>query len=198
MIEYVDLQCPYCAQYAIYVLPPVLRRFVRTRRVQLEMRRSAALGSSRRVAARALYAAAEEDRMWQSADLFYHNQGEENSGYVTPQLLRMLPPGKRVAEQRRRRGEIAAHALRGAAECQEREALPRDWDADVPARSPRRTAATAEVQEARGSRLHRRPRRPSPEAAMSRRSAIALLVTLAWACAASPTASAHRGNPDYP
>jgi protein-disulfide isomerase len=90
MIEYVDLQCPFCAQYSIYVLPPMLRRYVRTRRVQLEMRPIAALGKDSAVAARALLAAGEEDRMWQFADLFYRNQGQENSGYVTPELLRTI------------------------------------------------------------------------------------------------------------
>ncbi len=54
------------------------------------MRPIASLGKDSAVAARALFAAGEENRMWQFADLFYRNQGEENSGYVTPELLRLI------------------------------------------------------------------------------------------------------------
>ena len=35
-------------------------------------------------------AAAQQDRLWNFVDLVYLNQGEENSGYVTPAYLRGL------------------------------------------------------------------------------------------------------------
>jgi protein-disulfide isomerase len=35
-------------------------------------------------------AASEQDKLWQFADAFFSNQGEENSGYVTDSFLRAL------------------------------------------------------------------------------------------------------------
>ena len=43
----------------------------------------ARLGDRRRV----LHAAGPQSRLWKATDLFYRNQGEENSGYVTDQFL---------------------------------------------------------------------------------------------------------------
>ena len=45
------------------------------------------LGPDSDVAARAAYAAAARDRMWNFIDVFYRNQGTENTGYVTPAFL---------------------------------------------------------------------------------------------------------------
>jgi protein-disulfide isomerase len=97
LIEYVDLQCPFCAEYSLFILPFVVGRHVRTGQVQLEMRPLGFLGKDSAVAARALSVAAQQNRLWQFADLFYRNQGQENSGYVTPELLSMIARQARVS-----------------------------------------------------------------------------------------------------
>src|SRR5207237_817772 len=61
------------------------------------------IGADSKTAAAALASAAKQNRAWQFADLFYLNQGTENSGYVKPEFIRSLaqaagaPPGPIVA-----------------------------------------------------------------------------------------------------
>ena len=90
LVEFADLQCPYCARFDREFLPDVLDRMVRTGRIRIELRPVAFLGSDSSPAAAATVAAGFQNRMWQFADLFYRNQGPENSGYVTPAFLGAL------------------------------------------------------------------------------------------------------------
>jgi protein-disulfide isomerase len=87
LVEFADLQCPYCARFDRRVLPAVIERFVRPGRLRIELRPVAFLGPGSSTGAAATVAAGTQDRMWQFADLFYRNQGAENSGYVTPVFL---------------------------------------------------------------------------------------------------------------
>jgi protein-disulfide isomerase len=90
LVEFADLQCPFCAQFDRLVLPAVVERFVRPGRLRVELRPVAFIGPDSRTGAAATVAAGAQDRMWQFADLFYRNQGAENSGYVTPEFLGRL------------------------------------------------------------------------------------------------------------
>ena len=87
LVEFADLQCPFCAQFDRDVLPAVIERFVRPGRLRIELRPVAFLGPDSSTGAAATVAAGEQDRMWQFADLWYRNQGPENSGYATPEFL---------------------------------------------------------------------------------------------------------------
>jgi protein-disulfide isomerase len=87
LVEFADLQCPFCARFHRDILPTVIERFVRPGRLRLELRPVAFLGPDSSPAAAAVVAAGLQDRMWQFADLFYRNQGSENSGYVTPRFI---------------------------------------------------------------------------------------------------------------
>jgi protein-disulfide isomerase len=90
LVEFADLQCPYCAQAANDALPAVIDRYVRTGRVKIEFQPLAFIGSDSQTAAQYAAAAAQQDRLWQFVELFYRNQGEENSGYVTQDYLDRL------------------------------------------------------------------------------------------------------------
>jgi protein-disulfide isomerase len=88
MVEFADLQCPFCAQYAGDVLPDVVRRYVRPGDVRLELDLISRIGPDSERGARAALAAGLQDKMWQFADLFYGNQGTENSGYADDGFIR--------------------------------------------------------------------------------------------------------------
>ncbi len=88
MVEFADLQCPFCAQYAGDVLPDVVRRYVRPGGVRLELDVISRIGPDSERGARAAVAAGLQDKMWQFADVFYGNQGIENSGYVDDGFIR--------------------------------------------------------------------------------------------------------------
>ena len=87
LTEFADLQCPYCRDYAVGALPQIIERYVRTKKLRLELRVRGFLGLDSGVAARAAHAAASRDRLWNFVDVFYRNQGRENSGYVTSRFL---------------------------------------------------------------------------------------------------------------
>lgn len=87
LVEFADLQCPFCRDYAVNVLPQIVDNYVRTGQLRLELRVLRFLGPDSESAAAGAAAAAQSDRLWQYADLFYQRQGMENSGYVTHDFL---------------------------------------------------------------------------------------------------------------
>lgn len=90
LVEFVDLQCPFCAELARDALPSLIDREVRARRLRLELRVLAFIGPDSQRTARFAAAAARQDRAWHFVELFFRNQGRENSGYATDEFLRRL------------------------------------------------------------------------------------------------------------
>jgi protein-disulfide isomerase len=90
LVEFVDPQCPFCAQYSRDVLPTVVRRYVRTGRVRLRLEPLTILGGDSKTMASLAAAASLQDRAWQLMELFYENQGDEGSGYATDTYLRKI------------------------------------------------------------------------------------------------------------
>jgi protein-disulfide isomerase len=90
LIEYADLQCPACRAYADAYFPTILEQYVRPGRVRAEFRGIAFIGPDSETALRYALAAGLQDRLWQLQDALYRNQGPENSGWVTEELLRVL------------------------------------------------------------------------------------------------------------
>jgi protein-disulfide isomerase len=87
LVEFVDLQCPFCRDYTLNVMPTVLREFVRPGKINMDMKVRAFIGPDSLTAAKVAGGAAQQSRIWPFADVFYTQQGEENSGYVTPEFL---------------------------------------------------------------------------------------------------------------
>lgn len=82
MVEYVDLQCPFCQQFETQAMPKLLQRYVRTGKVKIEARPIAFIGpDSERGRAGAL-AAAEQNRLFNYMQVLYLNQGTENTGWL--------------------------------------------------------------------------------------------------------------------
>lgn len=87
LVEYADFQCPFCRQFDVEVLPGLVDRYVRSGDLRLELRGLAFIGADSRKALEHVVAAAEDDKAWDYADLLFHNQGPENAGWVTDELL---------------------------------------------------------------------------------------------------------------
>ena len=111
LVEFADLQCPFCARFDRTVLRAVIDRFVRRGRLRIELRPVAFLGPDSGPAAGATLAAGLQDRMWQFADIFYRNQGAENSGYVTAQFLQRVARAAGLDVERWRRDSADASRL---------------------------------------------------------------------------------------
>jgi protein-disulfide isomerase len=116
LVEFADLQCPFCAEYHHNVFPELLERYVRTGQVRLELRLLRFLGPDSDRLARVAAAASTENRMWQFVGLAYQRQGAENSGYATEDFINSLVTDAGLgdldagaeADQLVRRGENAA------------------------------------------------------------------------------------------
>lgn len=87
LVEFGDLQCPICKQYAEVVLPAVIDGPVRNGTANMEFENWAILGPDSALAARAAIAAGEQDLMWSFIETFYDEQGVEGSGYITDEFL---------------------------------------------------------------------------------------------------------------
>lgn len=90
LIEYADLQCPYCGEFARNVLPTVVREYVRPGKLKLVFRGLAFIGPDSTKALQAVYSAGQQDRAWDVLERLYEAQGAENSGWVTDDLLRRI------------------------------------------------------------------------------------------------------------
>lgn len=88
LVEFADPQCPYCARWSDRTFPVVVRRFVRTGKVRVELRGLHFLGPDSETALRAVLAAGLQNRAWNMNEELYARQGEENTGWVTEAVLR--------------------------------------------------------------------------------------------------------------
>lgn len=93
LVEFADLQCPYCREFAATSWPDIVQKYVRTGKVRMELRLTDILGKDSAKANKAVMAASLQNRMWDASMRFYDVQGEENSGYVTPTFLRGILSG---------------------------------------------------------------------------------------------------------
>ena len=87
VIEYGDPQCSSCKFFSENVAPDLISGDVKSGSVKYEFRPLLIIGPDSKPAMRAALAAGEQDRFWNFLQLFYLNQGGENSGYVTDSFL---------------------------------------------------------------------------------------------------------------
>jgi protein-disulfide isomerase len=90
LVEYADAQCPGCRAYTETIFPVVVNRYVRTGKVRIEFRGYPFIGEDSVKGYRFLLAAARQNRLWNLQEAMYRNQGAENSGWVTDDLIRRL------------------------------------------------------------------------------------------------------------
>jgi len=100
LVEYADLQCPYCAQWALRTLPVLVSAYVRPGKLRIEFRGLAFIGPDSAVALRTAVAAGRHERLWDFVDGLYLAQGAENSGWVSDALLRQLAGSAGLAYDR--------------------------------------------------------------------------------------------------
>jgi protein-disulfide isomerase len=88
--EFADLQCPICREFNQDTLSKLIPNEVRAGKAKLVFRN---LQTATRDAdtfnaeAKAALAAGKQNKQWHYVELFYRNQGEENSGYVDGAFL---------------------------------------------------------------------------------------------------------------
>jgi protein-disulfide isomerase len=90
LIMYGDLQCPICKEYIEEVLPPIIAKNVKGGETRMLYRDFIIIGPESIPAGEAALAAGAQGKGWTFIQLFYRNQGEENSGYVTESFIESI------------------------------------------------------------------------------------------------------------
>jgi len=88
MIEYVDLQCPFCEQFETATMPDVISRYVRTGKLKVEARVIAILGLDSQTGRLAALAAGAQNKQFNFMQLLYDNQGAENTGWLDDDIVK--------------------------------------------------------------------------------------------------------------
>jgi protein-disulfide isomerase len=96
LVEYGDLQCPICKEYSEEVLPQIMEGPVKKGKAKLVFHNFTIIGPQSIPAGTAALAAGEQGRGWSYIELFYRNQGKENSGYATDDFLEAVAKGAGV------------------------------------------------------------------------------------------------------
>jgi len=88
-----DLECPICREFTVEALPQIIPKWVRTGKLRIEYQsmetatREPEVFKEQQVAA---YAAGKQQKAWNFIETFYHEQGEEDSGYVTEKYIQEI------------------------------------------------------------------------------------------------------------
>jgi protein-disulfide isomerase len=98
--EFADLQCPFCRDYTLKQLPSIVAKYVKTGKVKMVFKNYAFIGPDSLTAARAAEAAGKQNKLWNFIDVFYNNQGTENTDYVTDAFLTKIADGAGVDAKR--------------------------------------------------------------------------------------------------
>ena len=87
---FIDLQCPFCREFAERVEPTLVERYARTGKARLVVRNLAFLGPESRAAARMAGAVGLQDHLWQFSALVFAAAKSENSGALDDAFLRRM------------------------------------------------------------------------------------------------------------
>jgi protein-disulfide isomerase len=95
MVEFADLQCPFCREYTEKVMPTLIAEYVARRKLRMVFHNVVIIDQDSHLAAEMATAASLQNKLWEYVDVFYANQGEEHSGYITDAFLERI--GKAVS-----------------------------------------------------------------------------------------------------
>ncbi len=93
LVEYADLQCPYCAQWARETLPVLVDEYVEAGKLRIVFQGLAFIGPDSDKALRTAIAAGQDNHLWDVVHGLYASQGAENSGWVTDGLVGEIASG---------------------------------------------------------------------------------------------------------
>jgi protein-disulfide isomerase len=98
-----DLECPICKEFTEGALKPLIERYVRPGKLKIEYRNletATREPETFRTQQAAALSAGKQQKAWDYIELFYHQQGQEDTEYVTEKYLQELAkqvPGLNLA-----------------------------------------------------------------------------------------------------
>jgi protein-disulfide isomerase len=87
MMIFIDLQCPFCQNYETTIMPTIVRKYVRTGKLRIKVEPWAFIGPDSIRGQHAMFAAAEQNKAWQFAQVLYVNQQTENTGWLNDSMV---------------------------------------------------------------------------------------------------------------
>jgi protein-disulfide isomerase len=88
MVEYVDLQCPFCQAFETQAMPTLISRYVRPGKLKVEVRPIAIRGSDSLLGQSGAIAAGMQNKMFDFMQLLYDNQGVEQTGWLNDTIVK--------------------------------------------------------------------------------------------------------------
>ena len=87
MVMFIDLQCPFCQNYETTVMPTIIKKYVRTGKVRVQVQPWAFIGPDSVRGQKAMFAAAKQNKAWNFAEILYVNQSTENTGWLSDSMV---------------------------------------------------------------------------------------------------------------
>ena len=87
MVMFIDLQCPFCQNYETTVMPTIIKKYVRTGKVRVQVQPWAFIGPDSVRGQKAMFAAAKQNKAWNFAEVLYVNQSQENTGWLNDSMV---------------------------------------------------------------------------------------------------------------
>jgi protein-disulfide isomerase len=90
MLMFIDVQCPVCQNYEVTSLPTVVKKYIKTGKVQLHLKPWAFIGPQSDTGRLGVIAAAQQNKGYEYAKVLYDNQGAEESGWLTGREMAVI------------------------------------------------------------------------------------------------------------
>ncbi|MEH3054682.1 MAG: thioredoxin domain-containing protein [Patulibacter minatonensis] len=92
LIEFLDVQCPFCRDHQLDSQPKVINELVKTGKARLTAQPIALpqMGEDSEAGRTVAVRLSAKNKAWNFLNLFYFNQGDEATGYVTDDYLKKL------------------------------------------------------------------------------------------------------------
>jgi protein-disulfide isomerase len=87
MVEYIDLQCPFCREFETQVFPDIVQTYVRTGKVRVIARVLDFIGADSSRGRNAMIAAGAQNKAFNFSEILYDNQGTENTGWLSDSMV---------------------------------------------------------------------------------------------------------------
>jgi protein-disulfide isomerase len=90
LVEFGDYQCPFCKKFFDETEPQIMTEYVDSGKAKFYFLDVSIVGDDSIILAQGSWCADEQEKYWEYHDYMYTNQGEENSGWGTPEKVKML------------------------------------------------------------------------------------------------------------
>ena len=90
VIEFGDYQCPFCERFFTQTEPQIQKNYVDTGKVKFYFMDFAFLGPDSQTLSQGAWCADEQGKYYDYHDYVYSNQGQENSGWATPDKVKSM------------------------------------------------------------------------------------------------------------